>query len=302
MTAASPVTRRTAIAFAASALGTFSAVAQPAQWPPVGPSDYLSRVAIGARAFDMRVFVNIPPAGVTRRPVLFVMHGVRRDADRYRDEWRGLSDKHGVVVLVPEFHATDFPKREAYNFGGVIDQKGMVRPNKNWHFQAIDQIDDFVGRSRSDARTFDLYGHSAGAQFAHRYALLDVSPRVNRIVIANAGSYSMPVLDKPFPWGLGGIGINESHISRILSLEGIVMLGDADTDPNHPALPRDAAAMAQGPHRFARGAAFFEALDAAARNHLLRLGWRKVVVPGVGHDNAAMAVAAARLLYGDAAR
>lgn len=237
------ITRRRALAFAAGALAAPSALAQGIGLPS-GPSDYAVDVTTGARKFAMRVFVNVPTTGIADRPVLFVMHGVNRDADRYRDEWKALSDKHGVVVVVPEFDSTNFPKREAYNFGGVVDRDGKVRPQREWNFQVIDQIfADFLSRSGSKAAEVDLYGHSAGAQFAHRFALLGASPRVRRVVIANAGSYSMPVFDKPFPWGLGGIGLGEGHLSRVLSLEGIVMLGDEDTDPNHPSLPRDPAAM-----------------------------------------------------------
>ena len=292
------MTRRRVLASAAAALAAPSALAQSIGLPS-GPSDYPVDAAIGERRFAMRVFVNVPTQGSADRPVLFVMHGVNRDADRYRDEWKALSEQHAVVIVVPQFDSTNFPKREVYNFGGVVDREVKVRPQREWIFPVIYQIfADFVSRSGSKAADFDLYGHSAGAQFSHRFALLGGSPRVRRVVIANAGSYSMPVFDKPFPWGLGGIGLGEGHLSRVLSLEGIVMLGDKDTDPNHSALPRDPEAMAQGLHRFARGTAFFDALDAAAKRRPFRFAWRKVIVPGVAHDNAGMAIAAAQVLYG----
>lgn len=270
---------------------------------PVGASDFVAAVKLRDRAIDMRVFVNVPAGDTADRPILFVMHGVKRDPDRYRDEWKLLSDRYRITVLVPEFSNATFPRRENYNFGGVVDREGHARPRAGWHFQLIDQIfDDFVKRSGSKAQTYDLYGHSAGAQFAHRFALLGGSARVGRVVMANAGSYSMPVLGTPFPWGLGNIGLDASDMTRILSLEGIVMLGDRDVDPNHPALPRDPEALEQGPHRFARGTKFFEMLHAEARRRPFRFAWRKVVVPGVAHDNAGMAEAAAAELYGAAAR
>lgn len=291
-------TRRRALTLIAGTLAAPRALAQGVAMPS-GPSVYPVDAVIGARKFAMRVFVNIPARGNAERPVLFVMHGVNRDADRYRDEWKALSEQHGIAIVVPEFDNNNFPKREAYNFGGGVDREGKVRPQREWIFPVIDQIfADFVARSGSKAANFDLYGHSAGAQFSHRFALLGGSPRVRRVVIANAGSYSMPVFDKPFPWGLGDVGLGEGHLSRVLSLEGIVMLGDKDIDPNHASLPRDPEAMAQGPHRFARGTAFFDALDAAAKRRPFRFAWRKVIVPGVAHDNAGMAVAAAEVLYG----
>lgn len=292
------VTRRSALVSTASALFSPRVLAQ-ATGLPNGPSDYVARASIGSRRLDMRVFLNVPPAGIEERPILFVMHGVNRDADRYRDEWKWLSDRYGIVVVVPEFSAANFPGRDNYNFGGVLGPDGKPRPRSEWSFQLIDQVfADFIKRSLSHQRDYDLYGHSAGAQFAHRFALLGGSPRARRVVIANAGSYSMPVFDKPFPWGLGGIGLGEAHLTRVISLEGIVMLGDRDTDPNHPALPRDAQAMDQGATRFERGTRFFETLDAAARKRPMRFAWRKVIVPDVAHDNAGMAIAAAELLYG----
>lgn len=292
------ITRRAAVGLFASTLAAPPVRGQGARLP-AGPSDHVAGTSIGARKIDMRVFVNVPPAGTKDRSILFVMHGLQRDADRYRDEWRTLSDRHGVVVLVPEFNATDFPQREAYNFGGVIDREGKVRPRREWHFQLIDQIfADFIQRSGSAVHQYDLYGHSAGAQFAHRFALLGGSARVRKVVVANAGSYSMPVFDRPFPWGLGGIGLDDGDVTRALAVEGVVMLGDRDIDPNHRSLPRDPQAMEQGANRFARGTTFFETLAAAARKRPSRLAWRKVVVPDIAHDNAGMAVAAADELYG----
>lgn len=292
------ITRRSVLGIAASVIAVPRAVAQSLPLV-VGPSDYVAHASVGARKIDMRVFLNVPPAGTRDRPILFVMHGVNRDADRYRDDWKWLSDKYEIVIVVPEFSAANFPGRDNYNFGGVLDRDGRARPRRDWNFQLIDQVfADFLKRSGSVQRSYDLYGHSAGAQFAHRFALLGGSPRVRRVVMANAGSYSMPLFDKPFPWGLGGIGLSEAHLTRVISLEGIVMLGDQDTDPNHPALPRDPEAMEQGATRFERGTRFFETLDAAARKRPFRFAWHKVVVPDVGHDNAGMAIAAAELLYG----
>jgi pimeloyl-ACP methyl ester carboxylesterase len=49
---------------------------------------------------------------------------------------------------------------------------------------------------------FDLWGHSAGAQFAHRFALFRPAAPVRRIVAAGAGWYTTPDLELDFPYGL----------------------------------------------------------------------------------------------------
>ena len=76
----------------------------------------------------------------------------------------------------------------------------------------------------------------------------------------------------------------------------LIMQGTADNDPNYPSLPRQPEAMAQGPHRLARGKAFFAAAQDAARQAGVRFGWSCALVPDVGHDNGGMAPYAIRLL------
>jgi len=44
------------------------------------------------------------PAGLTAdRPIVFVMHGMRRNADDYRDQWHELAKEHNFLLVVPEF-------------------------------------------------------------------------------------------------------------------------------------------------------------------------------------------------------
>ena len=40
---------------------------------------------------DLPVFYQLPDRVMPQTPVVFVMHGVNRDADRYRDEWAALA-------------------------------------------------------------------------------------------------------------------------------------------------------------------------------------------------------------------
>ena len=85
------------------------------------------------RARPMRVFAYFPEAVQTGEPtnVLFVMHGVNRNADEtFRrivkanrnplDSHVLLPEKYNFVLLVPEFSKELFPGRNAYNFGNVF--------------------------------------------------------------------------------------------------------------------------------------------------------------------------------------
>ena len=78
----------------------------------------------------------------------------------------------------------------------------------------------------------------------------------------------------------------------------VVLLGTADTDPNHVHLRRTPEALAQGPHRFARGHFFYEAGQARAKELGVPFGWQLATAPGVDHNDQGMAVFAVRHLFG----
>lgn len=244
---------------------------------------------------DVRLWYIRPPSSSAEAPVLFVMHGVGRDADRYLLEWRELALQTGVIVVVPEFSADRFPGAESYNFGAVFDDSGRPRPRSAWSYSSIEPLFDAL-RRREGLRTdrYWLFGHSAGAQFVHRLVLLGGGPRMIAAISANSGSYMMPSTAERWPFGFGGAPVADAKAGFATPM--VVMLGDADDDPAHRSLPRQEAAMRQGPHRFARGLNFYDTARRAAAEADLSFNWSCVVVPGVAHDNAGMARSAIRVV------
>jgi pimeloyl-ACP methyl ester carboxylesterase len=227
------------------------------------------------------------------------MHGVQRDAGRYLAEWAPLAERAGILVFVPEFSRRNFPTTASYNWGNVVDSDDRALPPSAWIFEVLDRAwAELRARTGATREGYALFGHSAGAQFAHRYLLLAAATRAEAIITANAGSYTMPRRDVAFPFGLGGIELPDDALARAFARPVTVLLGSDDVDPAHPSLPRQPGAMAQGPHRLARGLRFF----AEAREAATRLGvpfrWRLETVPGVGHDNAGMAVRAIAIAAG----
>ena len=106
----------------------------------------------------------------------------------------------------------------------------------------------------------------------------------------------MPDTDVGFPYGLGASGVSESDPRRALGRRLTVLLGTEDTEPQQSNLRRALEAMAQGPHRLARGELFFGSAAAAAAALGTDFRWTLEKVDGVGHDNGAMAGPAAALL------
>ena len=125
--------------------------------------------------------------------------------------------------------------------------------------------------------------------------------RIAKAVAANAGSYTMPTTEVKFPFGLGTTHLNEPSLRGAFGVPLVVLLGEADIDPNDELLPREPEAMAQGSHRFARGKTFFAAAKSVAAGLKTDYRWTLSTVPGVGHDNALMAPAAAQELFQPAA-
>lgn len=277
----------------------------------------------------MKVYYYLPPV-LPDSPPLMVLHGLKRDADVYFNTLMksGEPERLGITLVVPSFSAKLFPKAAGYNFGNVFEEdpdvegaKLSLRPTSEWAFTALERcFDELCKRAgHSPERGYNLFGHSAGAQFSHRFLLLAGAGqlRVKCCVCANAGWYTMPHVPAQhrFPYGLrhlpadllgtGAAGSAGEDVERALAAAFVkapllLLLGDQDTDPQKPrpeiwrATPE---ANAQGKHRFERGHSFFNAGQAMAEHLGVPFGWQLQVVPGVGHHGGAMAALAAGMLY-----
>jgi len=246
---------------------------------------------------ELRVFVSRSPGLAADRPVVFVMHGMRRNADDYRDQWHELALEHDFLLVVPEFSDEDFPGSDGYALGKRFDRNGKQRPPSQWSYAAIEPLfDDIRKRFSMETDRYAIYGHSAGAQFVHRFLFYVPAARVSRAVAANAGWYMMPDFAVDYPYGLRHSGVGRDSVVRVMAMPLTVLLGESDTDTQDPGLRRAPEAILQGEHRFARGQAWFEAARSWSEREGIVFGWRLETVPGVGHSNTLMAPSAARVL------
>mmetsp|Transcript_45481 Transcript_45481/g.142862 ORF Transcript_45481/g.142862 Transcript_45481/m.142862 type:complete len:385 (-) Transcript_45481:53-1207(-) len=261
------------------------------------------------REEPLKVFAFIPEGWNEETPVLFVMHGVNRDAKEMFHKLvdkRLLPQKHHFILLVPYFSQEQFPTRAEYNCGGVFAQEDLSKPRdrKFWSFTAIENF--FLALKvelKLAAPGYHIFGHSAGAQFVHRLVAFSASKNnkshIIKAVAANAGFYSMPSLDMKFPYGLGRCGqlFTEEDLRIFLEAPLVVLLGEEDTDPNHKHLPIGKLAAKQGKHRFERGQSFFEAGLQAAEHYGVCFGWQLQTIPGVAHEGVKMCESAVKILF-----
>lgn len=202
-------------------------------------------------------------------------------------------------------------------------------------FEVLDAIVEQIataGRFPS-LRQVIIAGHSGGAQVVHRYAVVTrvgavlATHRLRaRFVIANPSSYvyfddQRPCADGVFVpfdasrcpafnhWKYGPKAVPKYIGDRDFALlereymrrDVWYLLGEHDCSPTHPALDVSCAAMAQGPHRLARGQYYFRYLQRrhantragitdtmASPDDARQIAHHLEVVPGVGHDGDSM--------------
>ncbi|MEL6189994.1 MAG: alpha/beta hydrolase, partial [Myxococcota bacterium] len=248
------------------------------------------------------VFYYVPRDVMPSTPIVFALHGANRNARGMRDNWIPKADQFGLVILAPRFDEATFPGGSGYILGNVFDNGNepggaAPKPQREWSFSYLEPLfDEAKRRLSSTVETYELFGHSGGAQFAHRFIYFVPASRARRIVAANAGWYTVPDSSVAFPYGLGGAPV-ASTSSLWFGRSLTVLLGDEDTDPGSAGLRHTPEADAQGQHRFERGQFFFRRSEEVARDEGQPSSWNLEVTPGVGHDARLMSLRAADLLF-----
>lgn len=258
---------------------------------PWGPHDTGSFEFAPPGRTPIKVFYAVGSGDVAGGRIVVVMHGTNRNAAEYRDSWVPLIAHHPWVVVAPEFDRADFPGVAAYNLGGVVDDSGDPVSPSAWTFSYLEPlVEEARARSGVHDASFDLFGHSAGAQFVHRYLEFVPHAPVRRAVAANAGWYTEPDPDVTFPYGLADAP-RPVDLPTLLNRDLTVLLGSDDVEEEN--LRQDDGASRQGPTRIDRGQRFYQVASAQARDLDTPFHWTLQVVPGVAHDHAAMSAAAA---------
>ncbi len=259
-----------------------------------GQSDF---VFSGWSGPALKVWTYQPQHHTAETPVVFIMHGTKRDGARYRNEWVDLAEQYHFIVVAPEFPKKDFPGSRAYNLGNVFDKNQQLNPQSQWSFSAIEPLFDEIKKlTNNQQNSYSIYGHSAGSQFVHRFLYFTPQARVTQALAANAGWYTLADLSTAFPYGLESTPLTTSHLAAAFNKNLTVLLGTEDTNTQSKTLRRTPEALAQGPHRLARGQHYYSAAQKKAQTLNTRFNWQLKYAPGVGHKNGLMAAYAAPIL------
>ena len=262
-----------------------------------------------------------PLPHVTR--VLIIVHGRLRNAQTYLQSAEDAAEHAGqsanTLVIAPQFlNALDVKRNQLdsrvlrWNGNDWMAGEASTGPGPVSSYGALDQIIKHLGnRTLFPAlKEIVVAGHSGGGQVVQRFALtghdhplLQTEGIRLRYVVANSSSYAYfspqrPVKFDPascpgfnaWKYGLQNLpayarGQSAEQLERAYVSRNITyLLGQQDTDPNHPALDKSCEAESQGAYRLIRGHNYFDYL----KQRHPQLSHTLVEVPGVGHDGDAM--------------
>jgi poly(3-hydroxybutyrate) depolymerase len=223
---------------------------------------------------------------------------IRKLAETFLRRWVRFADEHGLIAVAPLFDHT---------FGSWIREPGIALGGYRGLAGKEIGADEFVDRIVEQYRAqldgeerFYLYGHSAGGQFAGRYAVRHPD-HLKALVLSAPGRYAFPDPQAPWPYGqkettvrTGPQGVSQTirpdrdGWRRAAALPITVVVGSVDTEPQ-PVRPAHV-----GTTRVGYAHQWVDAMTLLAPAGQSRI--RLIVVPRVGHSSAGLTPACQRAL------
>lgn len=280
---------------------------------PIGPGEqidlgtgfYRFNYQTSSRSIPMDIYYHVPNADISTMPILFVFHGAGRNAVEYRNAWIEEANNREFIVITPKFSSSEFPGGDAYNLGNVFEDgdnpsSSTLNNEQDWAFSVIEPLfDDIKSQLGNTSETYDIFGFSAGGQFAHRFTMFKTSARVNKIIASASGWYTVPDTTIEFPYGINNCPIENTPASNYFSTNMIIQIGTLDNDPNASALRRNFSSDQQGTNRYDRAFYMFNTSQIIAENLSVPFNWSIIETPGNGHNNQGAVEQAAATLYGN---
>ncbi len=206
-------------------------------------------------------------------PLLVVVLGVSRHWQQQVAAFIPACERLGVTLLSP-------------SMGGAVraSYRSIGRQENRADVLLHDCLREVSLNTGIDTTRFRLFGHSSGAQFAHRY-LMAHPHRVESAVIACARWYTFPDTARKFPFGirptkrLPDLAFNPEQYLRVPM---IVLDGTLDTE-EEVFRHSEQISTQQGKNRLERARRWVAAMRAQAQAHAMPSMIELIEIEGVGH-------------------
>ncbi len=254
-----------------------------------GLLNYTYQTSEGEIAID--VYYHVPDADLTTMPIVFVFHGNSRNAVEYRNSWVDEANKNGFIIITPKFSSANFPGGDGYNLGNVFEDgdnpsSASLNNEQDWAFSVIEPLfDQLKFQLGNSSNTYNIFGFSAGGQFAHRFVMFKPDARVDKIVASASGWYTVPDNTVEFPYGIDNCPIESTPASSYFSKNMTIQIGTLDNDPSAPALRRNSIVDQQGTNRYARAFYMFNSSKSIAESLGVEFNWQLVETLANAHNN-----------------
>lgn len=268
-----------------------------------GTGDYTFSDYVPLSDKPVGVYYHVPSNTDASSPILIVLPGAGRDAEVMRNNLIDKANQKGVIIASLYFADEYYPGGDAYNLANIfVDGDNptpqTLNPQDIWTISVIDPIfDDFKERTGNSNSVYDLLGHSAGAQIAHRFLTFLPNSKFDRIVASAAGWYTMPDNTVDFPYGLAISPMENGDLTDLFGHDMYVIVGQNDTDPNSAGLRHTPEADAQGNNRYTRAQYYYSGGLNIAADQGKTFGWTYKTIPNADHDSGPMANAGMDILY-----
>lgn len=274
----------------------------PADLIDIGTGFFRYNYQASNRTIPMDIYYHVPDADLTSMPILFVFHGNSRNAVEYRNAWIEEANSREFIVITPKFSSSDFPGGDGYILGNVFEDgdnpsANSLNPETDWAFSVVEPLfDEVKSQLGNTSGTYNIFGFSAGGQFAHRFVMFKPDARVDKIVASASGWYTVPDDNIEFPYGIDNCPIENTPASNYFSKAMSIQIGTLDNDPNAPALRRNPTVDQQGTNRYDRAFHMFNTSKTIAENLGETFNWQIIETPGNDHDNRGAVEQAAAII------
>lgn len=222
----------------------------------------------------------LPEDAGAHTPLLVSVHGVTRKPLDHARAFLRPALAAGLALLVPLFSVE---RHRRYQ------QLVHPRSGRRADQALIDTVAGVREQHGLGCHALYLFGYSAGAQFAHRFAMAHPQ-HVAALGLGAPGWYTWPDAALPYPLGWAGmapsLGLPALDTTAFLALPKRVWVGARDNGPDAALRSSPALDRLQGAHRLERAQRWAQAVTAAAQWQQLNQPVQVHTLPRAGHDFA----------------